>query len=217
MARLIRWLFATLLIGSLVFGVSGRWDLPRLWAYVGLVAILALVSIFTVDPDLGRERRRPGAGGVDRKMRIWAAALTLGHLVLALLDVGRLHWSATVPAPLRALGLVTFAGSSALLVWAVAVNRFFSPVVRVQAERGHHVITAGPYRYVRHPGYMAMIVWLPASGLAIGSWWSLAPALAYSLLVLRRVLIEDAYLQAHLERYAAYCQEVRYRLMPGVW
>jgi len=60
------------------------------------------------------------------------------------------------------------------------VNPFFSPALRIQAERGHAVIARGPYRFIRHPGYLAMLIAVPASALALGSWLALIPAFAFS-------------------------------------
>ena len=123
-----------------------------------------------------------------------------------------------VPDGVRVLGLVGMAISVGLIFRAMMANRFFSAVVRIQKDRGHHVIDQGPYGVVRHPGYAGMIPSMPFSGLALGSWLSaLRSASAYSLLMLRRVLFEDAYLRAHLAGYAEYAARVRYRLIPGVW
>ena len=96
-------------------------------------------------------------------------------------------------------------------------NRFFSSVVRIQKERGHRVVDTGPYARVRHPGYAGMILMAPFSGLALGSWISVAIALVYSALILRRVVFEDTFLRQNLEGYDAYTRRVRYRLVPGIF
>lgn len=215
-ARLAGWLLRVVVVDGALFALAGRWDLPFLWAYAVLIAGLAAAIVLAVDPDLLRERWRPGAGG-DREGRQLLGILGLAHFVIGPLDVGRFHWSAPMPPALQAAGLVLFAVSMALLVWAMAVNRFFSPVVRIQSERGHRLVTAGPYRYVRHPGYVAMIIGLPASALALGSWWALLPASGFSLLILRRTVIEDPFLIQQLPGYPEYAARVRRRLLPGVW
>jgi len=216
-ARLSGGIFRVALVVGLLFLLAGRWDLPFLWAYAVVLAGLFAALILTVDPELLRERRSPGPGGEDRSARLVLSALAVAHVVIALLDVGRFQWSPRVPPWLQASGLVLFAAAMATLVWAMAVNRFFSPVVRIQAERGHHLISAGPYRFVRHPGYAAMVVGLPASALALGSWWALLPAAAFAALILRRTRIEDPFLFARLPGYPAYAARVRCRLLPGVW
>jgi protein-S-isoprenylcysteine O-methyltransferase Ste14 len=104
-------------------------------------------------------------------------------------------------------------------IWALAMreNKFFSSVIRIQRERGHRVIDTGPYRVVRHPGDAAALTIQMWSGLALGSWWSVAPAAVMSLLFIRRIVIEDRTLQDEFDGYKDYTQRVRYRVVPGVW
>jgi protein-S-isoprenylcysteine O-methyltransferase Ste14 len=118
---------------------------------------------------------------------------------------------------LRILGLVGFGLGFLLVVQAMKTNRFFSSVVRIQNDRGHHVIDQGAYSWVRHPGYAGMISAIPFGGLAMGSWIAVGFGLLYSALILRRVFFEDKFLQANLDGYSAYTGRVRYRLVPGVW
>jgi protein-S-isoprenylcysteine O-methyltransferase Ste14 len=99
----------------------------------------------------------------------------------------------------------------------MAANRFFSPVVRVQSERGHRVIDVGPYARMRHPGYLGMAVFAPMAALALGSWWALVPAGLYTTLILRRAAVEDRFLHGHLPGYAEYAARVRFRILPGIW
>ncbi len=89
--------------------------------------------------------------------------------------------------------------------------------MRIQTERGHHVITTGPYAFIRHPGYASTFFSWPALSLALGSWWSLAPLAPMMALVVRRLLIEDAFLKKNLDGYQAYSEHVRWRILPGVW
>ena len=101
--------------------------------------------------------------------------------------------------------------------WAQAVNPFFEPGVRIQNERAQQVITSGPYRFIRHPGYAAAIAMFVGIPLALASWWGLLPAgLAIALLVVRTDL-EDRLLQAELSGYADYVRRTHYRLVPGLW
>jgi protein-S-isoprenylcysteine O-methyltransferase Ste14 len=98
------------------------------------------------------------------------------------------------------------------------VNRFFSSVVRIQSDRGQYVVTTGPYAVIRHPGYVGGILFVLASGIALGSWLATA-MLAVSTLpfLLYRTVTEDRILQAELPGYCDYAGRVRWRLMPGVW
>jgi protein-S-isoprenylcysteine O-methyltransferase Ste14 len=214
---ILQWVILTLLTAGLLFGCAGRWDLPMFWAYVGVFSVPLLVVALTVyDPDLAKERFRPGPGGKDW-LFVVGRLFVPAHLAVAGLDVGRFHWSDTVPFGAQIAGLVGCAASYGLILWAVAVNRFFSPVVRIQKERGHHVISQGPYRYVRHPAYAAMIFGIPLSALALGSWLSLLPAVAFAVLVVRRTALEDRVLRKELEGYAGYAEKVRYCVVPGLW
>jgi protein-S-isoprenylcysteine O-methyltransferase Ste14 len=213
MPRFLRWL---VLLGVFI-ALGTLIGAARFWVFGAILAASALYLSVAADPTLIAERIRPGGPTIDRRalraIRLSAAAL----FMVALADIGLLHWSDTVPASTRAPAMLVFAASTALAVRAVVANRFFSVAVRVQADRGHHVVTDGPYRIVRHPGYLGMIVAAPAAALALGSWLALVPAIAYSLLIARRAALEDRYLREHLDGYADYADRVRFRLVPGVW
>jgi protein-S-isoprenylcysteine O-methyltransferase Ste14 len=168
-----------------------------------------------MDPGLVQERMRPGPGGVDRALRCTAMPFFLAVFVLAGLDA-RFHWS-HVPATVQVVGLVLIAGGYSVSLWTIRHNRFFSPVVRIQAERGHVLVTSGPYAHVRHPGYAATLIVLLATGLALGSWWAVLPWLAVTPLIFRRIWIEERYLRANLPGYEEYAGRVRWRLVAGVW
>jgi protein-S-isoprenylcysteine O-methyltransferase Ste14 len=115
------------------------------------------------------------------------------------------------------VGLVLFAIGAWLPMRSMSVNRFFSPVVRVQHERGHKLVDRGPYAVIRHPGYAGMAVLAVGGALLLGSLAALVPALVYTGLVLRRVLFEDAFLKQNLDGYREYSERVRFRLVPGIW
>lgn len=188
------------------------------WLALYLVAwsIFGVYAMVSIDDDLARERFRPPEPGADRLPLRAIRLLALAHLVVGTLDAGRWHL-APVPDILRAIALVMMVPSALFVVQAMRANRFFSPVIRVQKERGHRVIENGPYGTIRHPGYLGMIVSVMCSGLALGSWLGFALAAVYAALILRRVFFEDAFLQANLEGYADYARRVPYRLIPGGW
>ncbi len=208
---------ASAVIASILVLSAGRWDIPWLWAYVAVIAATFTVLPRVIDPGLLRERLRPAAGGVDRHLRVLMMPVFLAHLVIAGLDAGRFHWSGDVPVTVRLIGAAGLIGMFLVALWTIRTNRFFSPVVRIQHERGHHVISTGPYRWIRHPGYAITIVGFPFGSLLMGSYWSALPHVVAAALMLRRTLIEDRYLHEHLEGYVEYAQRVRYRLLPGVW
>ncbi|MFH1418873.1 MAG: isoprenylcysteine carboxylmethyltransferase family protein [Planctomycetota bacterium] len=209
-----------LLIGGSLAAIlalsAGRWDLPFFWAYGAVYAVLAIAAFVMLDWGLIRERMRSGLRERNTLIR-GARVAMLAHLVVAGVDVGRYHWSDAIPIPLQILGLVGFAAGFSVSVWAMAVNRFFVPTVRIQTERGHHVVSSGPYACVRHPGYAGIILGVLSSGLALGSFLALIPMVCLAGGVLGRVLIEDRFLAEHLDGYSEYMGAVPYRLLPRVW
>lgn len=214
--RLIRWLLAMTVGGGALFVLSGRWTDPWLWSYVAIWAALGTYAMLVLDDDLARERFRPPSPGADRLSLRVIRLVALAHLILGALDSGR--WQlAPVPIPLQIIGMIGMAASFAIVFHAMRANRFFSAVVRIQDDRGHHLVDSGPYARVRHPGYAGMIPSMPFSALALGSWVAFAVSLVYVALILRRVVFEDAFLHAHLAGYADYAQRVRYKLVPGIW
>ena len=215
--RLVRWLLISATITLASWGLAGNWRLPLLDVYVAGAVVFFLVAMLILDPAVVRERLRPKEVGIDPKRLALIRLLVLVHLVVGLIDVGRARWSNTVPRPLQVSALVVVAGGAAWVLWAITVNPFFVPVIRIQPERNHQVVTGGPYAFVRHPGYAGMVLLVPASALALGSWAALVPALAASVLLVRRTADEDRFLQERLEGYGRYAGMVRYRLLPGVW
>src|SRR5262245_23907715 len=204
-------------IGALLFVGAGRWDLPWFWAYVGVWTASDVIGPLVMDRGLIAERFRPGPGGRDYPRAIVFLPLWLGQFLLAGLDVGRFHWTDTVPPAVQLIGMLATTAALAVVLWASAVNRFFSAVIRIQTERGHRVITSGPYQFVRHPGYAASAFIFVGSGLALGSWLAALMGVLLFLGVLGRTAEEDRILREQLEGYAAYAERVRYRLLPGVW
>jgi protein-S-isoprenylcysteine O-methyltransferase Ste14 len=207
-------------MAAVLFGAAGTFAVPMFWAYLFLFAVLcvaASAAVYLLSPDLVKERVRPGEGERDRVTVRALNVLMFAQLLLAGLDVGRLQWSATVPFTLQIVGLIGFATGMALTTWAMLVNRFFSSAVRLQPDRGQQVVTAGPYRLVRHPGYSGGLLLLLSAGLALGSWTAIVPILLIVPFMVRRTLIEERMLASALPGYADYMQRVRSRIVPGVW
>jgi protein-S-isoprenylcysteine O-methyltransferase Ste14 len=214
-ARLSRWFLVNLLVAAVVFGLSGRYEDPWLWGLLAALAILGLYPALLLDQDLARERFHPPEAGADRLFLRATRLLAIALIVVSCLD---LRWRITpVADSLRLLGIAGVAASFALFFRAMMANRFFSAVIRIQRDRGHHVIDQGPYAIVRHPGYAGMLPSMAFAGLALGSWMGFAIGVGCTLLGLRRVFFEDAFLKEHLMGYREYATRVRYRLIPGVW
>lgn len=202
---------------AILFGSAGRFDLPFVWATAAVYVTFMTINMLMMAPDLLRERLRPGPGGKDRSERLFLVPVMVGQWIIAGMDIGRFHWSDTVPKGLQIASLVAFTLGLCLAGWAMNVNRFFSSVVRIQQDRGHHLITSGPYRYVRHPGYLGGMTAAVFGTLSLGSWWALAPTAVFFLFFIRRIRIEDKFLHEQLSGYPNYAQTVRYRVVPGVW
>ena len=118
---------------------------------------------------------------------------------------------------MRILALVLLVAGYALGAYALIENRFFSGVVRIQTERGHKVISSGPYRWVRHPGYSSAFLSYLAAPVLLDSYWALLPAVLLLVGLVIRTRLEDCYLQENLEGYREYARKVRFRLLPGIW
>ena len=207
----------------ILFGSSGRLNWDMAWVYVGLTAAFSLGSRIIMlwkTPDLIAERGqaldKEDTEPWDKVLMPLGIIVATVMLIVAGLDK-RFEWSPNLPLLLHITAFVITALGYSLGTWATLVNRFFSAVVRIQRERGHVVVTSGPYQYVRHPGYAGAVVTSLATPLLLGSLWALIPAaLAVCQLIIRTAL-EDRTLQEELEGYHDYAARVRYRLLPGVW
>jgi protein-S-isoprenylcysteine O-methyltransferase Ste14 len=200
-----------------LFVAAGTVAIASFWAYLAILAVVMIVSFTTLDPDLLRERMRPGGRKSPLSLTIFSLVLFV-HWIVAGLDRGRFHWSDDVPGWLQGVCLLTVAAGYALSLWAMLVNRFFSSVIRIQTDRGQRVVTTGPYAFVRHPGYTAGILIIVASGPALGSWLAAALVVTFSLpFLLYRTITEDRILQVELAGYSDYTTQVQWRLLPGIW
>jgi len=145
-------------------------------------------------------------------------AVSIGYPVVIVAGLDhRFAWSATFPLWLIVLGFILILLGYAFASWALAENRFFSSVVRIQTERGHVVCDTGPYRFVRHPGYAGNVVALFGIVLALASVWTLVPAVVATIIAVIRTVLEDNTLQEELPGYRDYARRVRYRLVPGIY
>jgi protein-S-isoprenylcysteine O-methyltransferase Ste14 len=206
-----------LLTAVALFASAGTIAIPAFWIYLAIFAAVFVSAFLWLDPDLLRERMRPGGQRPPLALRLFSGVLFL-HWIVAGLDRGRFHWSDTVPPWLQAVGLLALIAGYGLAFWAMTVNRFFSSVVRIQTDRGHVVVTSGPYAAIRHPGYTAGIVIMVASGIALESWVSALVLIILSVpFLLYRVVTEDRVLRAELPGYSDYAARVRWRLFPGLW
>ncbi len=206
------------IILAIVMVAAGRLSYWQGWVF-GVSNVLSLAAnllILRGRPDLVAERLSPGEG-----MKWWdkvyfaiTTPLYFTALLLAALDIGRFSWEPALPLWAYLSACVVYVAGQGIHLWAKGTNRWFATVVRIQRDRGQAVCEAGPYRYVRHPGYVGGILFMITTPLILGSLLAVVPqAIAAGLLVVRTFL-EDRTLQRELPGYAAYAGRVRYRLLP---
>jgi protein-S-isoprenylcysteine O-methyltransferase Ste14 len=200
---------------------AGTWLWVRGWVFVGVFyAAVALSSCYLrrANPDVlaARINRHRGTESWDRILLGCLVLLWLTIFPVAALDDERFQWF-PVPWWVVILGYVLLLVGLGIMTWAEAVNKFFEPTVRIQADREQTVIDTGPYAIVRHPGYVGGVLFFMGMPLSLGSLWALIPAVLVSLVLMLRTKWEDETLLEKLAGYREYTQRVRYRLIPGVW
>jgi protein-S-isoprenylcysteine O-methyltransferase Ste14 len=211
------------LIPLLPLLITQRWDWWQAWVYALVFAggfVVSRLLLARKHPDLLAERARgldhPDAKEWDRTL---APLVALGGAAIPLvagLDV-RFGWSEGFGLLAEMLGLAVMLAGYVLATWALLENRFFSGMVRIQTERGHEVVSSGPYRWVRHPGYVGALLSYLGTSFLLDSAWALLPVLAITGVLVIRTRLEDETLQAELAGYREYAARTRFRLLPGIW
>ncbi len=220
----IRLIAAYLLIPLLLFICGGDLGWWQAWLYS--------ILILAAGPGgrMWAEQRHPGLTAERQNLeniqnaKSWdkvlapLMAVSIGYPMVAVAGLDhRYNLSQEFPLWLVVIGFILISLGYACAAWAVAENRFFSSVVRIQTERGHVVCDTGPYRLVRHPGYAGNVLALFGIVLALNSVWTLIPAAAASIIAVIRTALEDQTLQEELPGYRDYARRVRYRLLPWVY
>jgi protein-S-isoprenylcysteine O-methyltransferase Ste14 len=220
---LIRMFVVVALFSFLPLIVSGRWDWWEGWAYAIIFLggyLLTRGLLAWRNPDLVVERVTAGAGkDVKSWDRVLAPLMALGGFLISLvagLDV-RFGVSQPFGLQIQLAALVVIIAAYAFGTWALIENRYFSSMVRIQTDRGHSVISSGPYRWVRHPGYAGTVVIYLAIPFFLNSVWALIPAVLLVIVSVVRTYLEDKVLQEELDGYKDYARQVRCRLVPGIW
>ncbi|MHA1596078.1 MAG: methyltransferase family protein [Candidatus Asgardarchaeia archaeon] len=177
-----------------------------------------VLSYFLLPPELVKERIKLIKEGMKRWDKIYAivsAPFSFSMFIISVLDGGRFCWEPRIPVSIVVIGIVVFSIGQTIVLWAKKVNRFFFTVVCI--EKGQTVCKDGPYRFVRHPGYLGGSLYLIATPIVLGSFWGLFPAAVCVFLVIVRTYLEDKTLQAELPGYIDYTKEVKYKLLPKIW
>jgi protein-S-isoprenylcysteine O-methyltransferase Ste14 len=214
-------LFSFVLQAVILFLASGRLSWAWAWVYLGISLVSVSVNatiLLRTSPETIAERGRPGQTQDWDKIvgGLWGLVLFIVLLLVAGLDV-RFGWTQQINAGWHVTGAVVLAVGLGLSGWAMIANAYFSTAIRIQSDRGQTVCRCGPYRFVRHPGYLGFILQSPGTPLLLGSLWALIPGVVAAALMIFRTSLEDRMLQAELPGYQDFVQEVRYRLVPSVW
>ncbi|UCE96265.1 MAG: isoprenylcysteine carboxylmethyltransferase family protein [Candidatus Bathyarchaeota archaeon] len=225
MAGIKSFLLASIMLAlqMIIFHISAGYIGPRQWIFFGASFIhysISTIVQYKLNPELliqRLKRKREGSKLWD-EILVRASNLTIliAVPVVAGLDIGRFHGS-DLNEQFLVLGFIPFTISTFLINWAMVTNPHFEPTVRIQKDRGHKVITRGPYRIVRHPGYLGGILFVLSLPLIIGSMFAFIPAGIYSVLFIARTSLEDRTLNAELDGYPEYAKQVKYKLFPGFW
>jgi len=202
---------------ALVFWTAGTLNLPFFWAVFAVQVVFALVCFIVLDPELIAERLHPKGKDEDPHAQKILGALGVLLFIVAALDAGRFHFSNNVPVAVRLLALMLHTAGWGGLVWSMKTNTFFSSAIRLQPDRHQQVISTGPYRWLRHPGYAFGSILFLSQALALGSWASAIPAVFMVLDLIYRTNLEERLLREGLPGYQEYSERVRYRWLPGVW
>jgi protein-S-isoprenylcysteine O-methyltransferase Ste14 len=209
------------LIAAILFVSAGRLDWTWAWVYLIICVVFMLINgsiMLRTSPETIAERGRPKeTKNWDKVVSgLYALAVYLVLPLVAGLDV-RFSWTKEVSISWHIMGAVLLVAGLVLSAWAMIENAYFSTAVRIQSERGHTVCCTGPYRYVRHPGYVGFILQAISLPILLGTLWALVPGIAAAVFMGIRTYLEDRTLQTDLPGYQDYVKEVRYRLVPGIW
>jgi len=219
--RMLQLLFLVVVQAILLFLSAGSLAWAAGWWYIGLYFIGLLFASLILLPhrrEVIEERSKGASGG--KSWDIWLTRImtvpSLGMLVVAGLDQ-RFGWLPDFNVAVQILGGVLFMLGYSIIVWAMYTNQFFSSIVRIQEERGHMAVTAGPYRFVRHPGYVGMMLSALGGMWLLRSTWALIAFALYVAVVVTRTALEDKTLRNELPGYTEYSTMTRFRLLPGIW
>ena len=203
--------------------ITGRWGWWQAWLMAGVFVLSFLISRALAarkTRDILKERANYNQHENTQPWDKWLSPLVAFGSVIILLAAGldaRLNGSAGFPLGVELAGLALIVAGYVLGSYAFIENAYFSGTVRIQAERGHQVISGGPYGWVRHPGYLGNLVASLGMPLLLDSAWAFIPVIVFGVFFVIRTRLEDSFLHENLPGYREYAQRVRYRLFPGIW
>lgn len=203
--------------------ISGQWNWWEAWVMLAVFILSFVISRVLAarkTPDILKERANYNQHENTQTWDKWLSPLVAFGSVFILLAAGLdalYHWSAGFPLSIEMVGLALIIIGYLLASYAFIENAYFSGTVRIQGERGHKVISSGPYGWIRHPGYMGSLIASLGMPLLLDSAWAFIPVVIFGIFFIIRTKLEDRFLQLNLVGYREYAQKVRYRLLPGIW
>jgi protein-S-isoprenylcysteine O-methyltransferase Ste14 len=208
-------------LGILLFAPAGTLDWIDAWLFIaayGIVLLIYGIRGALRDPEQLRERGKPGANtkAWDRVILSIYTVLLIVLFPICALDAVRFR-DLPLPTGLKGLGWIGMALAGMLILRVMAANTFASRTARIQDDRGQTVVSGGPYRYVRHPMYLGIIIFFLCVPLVLGSGWGLIPAAAIDILFVVRTALEDRMLEEELPGYRNFMRQTKSRLFPGIW
>jgi protein-S-isoprenylcysteine O-methyltransferase Ste14 len=213
-----------LLVPVLLFIAAGttRWTMAWIYVVIFLLSIFgSRLAVFIRNPDTLRERARfTSAEAVQKWDRLLVSIVGIIGPVLIVIVSGldyRFKWSLQIDLSLQIIAAILVALSYGMAVWAMIFNRFFSSVVRIQADRNQVVVDKGPYRLVRHPAYAGSVLASLSIPVMLGTLWAFIPSILLISAIVVRTDLEDKFLQNGLPGYQDYSKRTPYRLIPGIW
>ena len=210
---------STLIFQCILLFVSA-WSLSWNWAWIFIATgVIILVINYIVLPREvieERGRKKENVKKWDKILMTMNIIPVLGIYVLSGLDY-RFNWSNNLHYSIHIIGLIVLFLGAMLFTWSMVSNKFFSTMVRIQDERGHQVAIEGPYKYVRHPGYVDFILMALATTIALGSIVALSMSCLVSVIFIICTTLEDKILHIELKGYEEYSKKVKYRLIPLIW
>jgi protein-S-isoprenylcysteine O-methyltransferase Ste14 len=209
----------TVIITLIILLVSAgiiKWIYAWIYALASVLVIITNAFLFPAELISERGRKKENVEKWDKIITGIIIIPWFTIYIIAGLDI-RFGWSPELALWIHIAALITFISGNALVSWAMIANNYFSTSVRIQYDRGHTVSSGGPYRYIRHPGYIGMIIYLLSTPIILGSFWALIPAIMTVILFIIRTSFEDNTLKNKLEGYKEYAEKVKYRLISGIW
>lgn len=221
---IIMLLLVLVLLPLLPMLISGKWDWWQAWVMAAIFILGFIVSRALAarkSPDILKERANYNQHENTQPWDKWLSPLVAFGSVFILLVAGLdalWDWSPGFPLWVEMVGLVLIMAGYVIASYALIANAYFSGTVRIQEERGHKVISSGPYAWMRHPGYFGTLLSSLGMPLLLDSIWAFIPAVIFGVFFIAlRTRLEDRFLQENLPGYREYAGKVKYRLLPGVW